>query len=300
MKNLLEIISKPDNVAIVMMMILVCFFTCLAFYYAITGDRRREKEAVEGISPVTTAEIEDKVSTWHYLVRKEFLMTIAVIIGLSVWSIVLNAPMEQLANPTLTPNPAKAPWYFLGLQEMLVYFDPWIAGVVLPSLIIVGLCVIPYVDINPKGNGYYTWKERKFAISTFGFGFLVLWIVLIVIGVFMRGPGWLFYWPWQEWDLHGVAVETNVDFSQLIGIDSRTLAGSIIGGVVVMGYLALGTVLPYLYLTKRKSKALSELGLIRFLIVSHLFALMLALPIKIVLRLLFNIKYIWVTPWFNI
>ena len=91
--------------------------------------------------------------------RNEFLMTLLVIIVLTVWSLLLNAPLEQPSNPTRTPNPSKAPWYFLGLQEMLVFFDPWYAGVVLPSFIIVGLMLIPYLDINPKGNGYYTFAR---------------------------------------------------------------------------------------------------------------------------------------------
>ncbi len=112
-----------------------------------------------------------------------------------VWSITLNAPLEEPANPTLTMNPAKAPWYFLGLQEMLVYFDPWMAGVVMPSLIIIGLMVIPYIDTNPLGNGYYTFKQRKFSILTFIFGFIVLWVTMIVIGTLIRGPGWMWFWP---------------------------------------------------------------------------------------------------------
>ena len=91
-------------------------------------------------------------------------------------------------------NPSKAPWYFLGLQEMLVYFDPWIAGVVMPSIIMVGLMVFPYVDSNPLGNGYYTLKQRRFAVGMFGWGFL-MWILLIVIGTFIRGPGWIWFWP---------------------------------------------------------------------------------------------------------
>ena len=78
---------------------------------------------------------------------------------------------------------------------MLVYFDPWIAGVVMPTLIIVGLMVIPYIDANPLGNGYYTYKQRKFAIWTFIFGFIVLWVAMIVIGTFIRGPGWMWFWP---------------------------------------------------------------------------------------------------------
>src|SRR5437870_5835116 len=95
----------------------------------------------------------NRIHTWPYLVRLEFLTSLVVMIVMTVWSITIDAPLEEPANPNKTPNPSKAPWYFLGLQEMLVYFDPWMAGVVLPSLIIVGLMVIPYIDTNPRGNG---------------------------------------------------------------------------------------------------------------------------------------------------
>ncbi len=103
---------------------------------------------------------DDKVHTWPHLVRLEFLVAIFIVVLLVVWSLTVDAPLEEAANPTRTPNPSKAPWYFLGLQEMLVFFDPWHAGVVLPTFIILGLMVIPYIDINPKGNGYYTFAER--------------------------------------------------------------------------------------------------------------------------------------------
>ena len=96
-------------------------------------------------------------------------------------------------------NPAKAPWYFLGLQEMLVYFDPWIAGVIMPTLIIIGLLAIPYIDANPLGNGYYTYKQRRFAIWAFCSGFIGLWVVMIIIGTFIRGPGWMWFWPTETW-----------------------------------------------------------------------------------------------------
>ena len=101
---------------------------------------------------------------------------VAQTIFLVVWGIVLQAPLEQPASSTTAPNPSKAPWYFLGLQEMLVYFDPWMAGVVLPSMIIVGLMAMPYIDTNKQGNGYYTIAQRKFAYITFQYGFLVLWV----------------------------------------------------------------------------------------------------------------------------
>ncbi|MDO8140874.1 MAG: hypothetical protein Q6358_05195, partial [Candidatus Brocadiales bacterium] len=99
---------------------------------------------------------DDRVFTWPTLVAKEFLAAIFVTVGLLFYSYVVDAPLRELSNPGQAENPAKAPWYFLGLQEALVYFDPWFAGVGLPSLIIVGLILIPYLDINPKGNGYYT------------------------------------------------------------------------------------------------------------------------------------------------
>ncbi len=251
------------------------------------------KERDAGIS-------EQEIPTWPYLVRKEFLAAITCLILLIVWSILLDAPLEELSDPTMTPNPAKAPWYFLGLQEMLVYFDPWIAGVVFPMLIIIGLMAIPFVDFNPKGNGYYTFKERKFAMLTFCFGFHILWILLIIVGVFMRGPGWLWFWPWQEWDIHRVMAETNYDLTSFIGINSKSFLGFILGGAVVIGYFFIGMVIPHRFMNTRKSMALEKLGMIRYAIVAFLFLSMLALPIKVFLRLVFHVKYIWVTPWFNI
>ena len=112
------------------------------------------------MGPIEKAE-SDRVWVWPDLVYTELISLILCSVLLIVWSIFLKAPLEQPANPANTPNPSKAPWYFLGLQEMLVYFDPWLAGVVLPGLIIAGLIAIPYIDKNPKGNGYYTFNERK-------------------------------------------------------------------------------------------------------------------------------------------
>ncbi|MGR3176258.1 MAG: cytochrome C [Candidatus Scalindua sp.] len=243
---------------------------------------------------------DDELQTWPFLLRKEFLAAIIVMIILMIWSIALDAPLEEPSDPSLTPNPAKAPWYFLGLQEMLVYFDPWIAGVMYPSLIVMGLMVIPYVDMNPKGNGYYTFKERKFAILTFCFGFHVLWILLIIVGVFMRGPGWLWFWPWEVWDSHRIVADTNYDLTQFIGIDSKSLLGSVIGGGIISIYFFLGMTVPYILLKTKNNQMLEKLGIIRYAIVAFLFVSMLGLPIKMVLKLVFHLKYIWVTPWFNI
>src|SRR5207342_2640972 len=161
---------------------------------------------------------DDKVHTWPHLVRAEFLCAIVVTLFLLVWALLVDAPIEEPANPARTPNPSKAPWYFLGLQEMLVYYDPWLAGVVFPSLIIVGLMAIPYIDTNPKGNGYFTFKERKVEITLFLFGFLILWVLLVTLGTFLRGPNWNFFGPYEYWDLHKLLPLNNVNLSDIVWI----------------------------------------------------------------------------------
>ncbi len=242
-------------------------------------------------------DLPNRIHTWPYLVRLEFLAAIIVMIVMTVWSITLDAPTEEAANPNRTPNPSKAPWYFLGLQEMLVYFDPWMAGVVLPSLIIVGLMVIPYIDINPRGNGYYTIKERKFAMSVFMFGFLVLWIALIILGTFFRGPGWYLFMPWQYWDPHKTVALTNVDLPYQLGA-RKEATQFIVGMIATLGFYPGLAVLGHWWFRKRDW--FKQLGAVRFHIVAFLFLTMMSLPAKMFLRLAFNTKYVWVTPWFNI
>jgi len=244
--------------------------------------------------------VDDKIHTWPHLVRMEFLVTLFVMIVLTVWSITIDAPLEEAANPTKTPNPSKAPWYFLGLQEMLVYFDPWHAGVVMPTLIIVGLMVIPFIDINPKGNGYYCYKDRKWEILTFMFGFHVLWVVMIIIGTFFRGPGWNLFWPWQRWDAHKVVALTNVDLPYLLGFRDYWLSAAF-SLAAIGAYFVGGMILFYIFVLKVKGKDfLERWGAVRFTITGLLIVLMMSLPAKMFLRLAFNIKYVLVTPWINI
>jgi hypothetical protein len=313
-RALLENLGKPDNVAILVMIVVVAYHTWLAFAQAIRNDRRASSSSgasSPSAAPVTSpdpghgsspgpGQASTRVHVWPYLVRIEFLAAILITAGLLIWSVVLDAPLEEEADPSLTPNPAKAPWYFLGLQEMLVYFDPWIAGVVLPALIIFGLIAIPYLDPNPRGVGYYTVRDRPWAVGLFCFGFFGLWLSLIIIGVFLRGPGWLWFWPWEEWDRARVVAEVNVDLAELVGLDSRSLAGMLLGGAVVVLYFGLGGLLPYVYQRRRGRGALAALDPIRYATLAFLVLTMLALPIKMALRLGLNIKYIWVTPWFNV
>jgi hypothetical protein len=294
MEHLLHIVTKADNIPIVLMLSLTVYYTWLAMSKARKNDNQEIPEE---------AKLADKVQVWPYLVKVEFLGALVVMVILTFWSFLLNAPLEEPANPALTPNPSKAPWYFLGLQEILVYFDPWIAGVVLPTLIIVGLMAIPYIDINPKGNGYYTFKERPFAILTFCFGFLLLWVALIVLGTFFRGPGWNIFWPWEFWDTHRVVALTNIDFTELFGIPTRLVDDSlnpvaiVFGSAVIIGWYAIAAVF---YFVKRESDAIKKMGPIVYTTTAFLFMTMMAVPIKIALRLVLNVKYILVTPFFNI
>src|SRR6476620_9890179 len=214
--NFRLIITKPDNVPIVGLIFLLVFFVWYSMKEAVLNDRRISA----GKGPIEKEE-SDRVWVWPDLVYTELISLILCSVVLIVWSIFLKAPLEQPANPANTPNPSKAPWYFLGLQEMLVYFDPWLAGVVLPSLIIVGLICIPYIDKNPKGNGYYTFTERKAEITIFLFGFVVLWCSLIVLGTFLRGPNWNFFGPFEFWDIHKLAALNNVNLSEYVWV--RTL-----------------------------------------------------------------------------
>ena len=244
--------------------------------------------------------VDDKIHTWPHLVRGEFLVTIFVMVAMALWSLLVDAPLEEPANPARTPNPSKAPWYFLGLQEMLVYFDPWYAGVVLPTFIIIGLMVIPFIDINPKGNGYYTFKDRKWEILTFYLGFHVLWVVTIIIGTFFRGPGWNLFWPWQRWDPHKVVALTNVDLPYLVGLrDYWAMAA--FGFFLVLLYFVVSVWLFYKWVIWIKGREfMLRWGAVRFAITAFLFVTMMGLPVKMFLRLVFNIKYIMVTPWLNI
>ena len=244
--------------------------------------------------------VDDKIHTWPHLVRGEFLVMLFVLVAMTLWSLLVDAPLEEPANPARTPNPSKAPWYFLGLQEMLVYFDPWYAGVVLPTFIIIGLMVIPFIDINTKGNGYYTFKARKWEIMTFILGFHVLWVVTIIIGTFFRGPGWNLFWPWQRWDPHKVVALTNVDLPYLVGLrDYWVMAG--FGLSLVLFYFIFSVWLFYKWIIWVKGKEfMIRWGAVRFAITAFLFVTMMALPVKMFLRLVFNIKYIMVTPWLNI
>jgi quinol---cytochrome c reductase cytochrome c subunit, bacillus type len=159
-----------------------------------TQDKHRLLALVppEGIQRVER-EQGDRVNVWPHLLIEEFVAMLILTAGLLIFSTFAMAPLRQLANPNLTPNPSKAPWYFLGLQELLRYFHPMIAGITIPTFILVGLAAVPYVDRNPSVKP----GDRKIAISLFTIMFC-FGATLTIIGCFFRGPGYNWIWPWAQ------------------------------------------------------------------------------------------------------
>ena len=308
-QNFAAIVTKPDNVPIVGLIFLLGFFTWLSAYRAVQNDERMK----QGLEPLEKLDNE-KVLVWPDLVYTELICMVVITAVLLFWAIALQAPLEEPASAVKTPNPSKAPWYFLGLQEMLVYFDPWMAGVVLPSMVVFGLMAIPYIDYNKAGNGYYTIEQRKFAYIMFQFGFLVLWVTLIVMGTFLRGPNWNFFGPYEVWDAHKVEALNNVDLSEYFWVsalgssrpappegasDGVKLLYAILrelpGILLVIGYF---TILPPLFVVFSKTfqTMFIKMGFIRYMVMTNLLLMMMLLPIKMLGRWTINLKYVISLP----
>lgn len=310
-ENFARIVMKPDNVPIVGLVFMLAFFTWVATKQAVVNDER----IARGEPPMEKLD-DEKVLVWPDLVYTELICMVAVSAFLLVWAICLQAPLEEPASSVKTPNPSKAPWYFLGLQEMLVYFDPWYAGVVLPSLVVMGLMAMPYLDFNKKGNGYYSIAERKFAYLTYQFGFLVLWITLIILGTFLRGPNWNFYGPFEYWTPYKVEVLNNVDLNQMFWINLLDMplpraatdapwysqVGAVLSreapGLLVMGIYLV--VLPPLLAVTLFRGFYAKMGFIRYMLMANLMLLMLSLPLKMALRWTLNLRYILSIPEFSL
>jgi menaquinol-cytochrome c reductase cytochrome b/c subunit len=147
----------------------------------------------EGIQRVER-EQGDRINVWPHLLIEEFVAMLIVLAGITIFSTFVNAPLRELANPNLTPNPSKAPWYFLGLQELLRYFHPMVAGVVFaPTLVLLALAVAPFVDRNPSTKP----GDRKLAITLFTM-LMMFGATLTIIGSFFRGTGYNWVWPWAQ------------------------------------------------------------------------------------------------------
>lgn len=139
---------------------------------------------------------DDMVMVWPHLLVRHAVAALSTVVLVLVIAVFFDAPLRDHANPTVTPNPEKAPWYFAALQELLALFHPLVAGVLVPGAILAGLIALPYIDRSL----YVRTEHRRVAVATFT-TFLVIWIILTIVGFAFRGPNWGWVWPWQEW--HG-------------------------------------------------------------------------------------------------
>lgn len=309
--NFAAIVTRPDNVPIVAMVYLLGFCLWLGASQAVANDDRLRR----GLGPIEK-EYAGTVLVWPDLVYIELIIMLVVTTVLVVWSVGLKAPLEPPANPAVTPNPSKAPWYFAGLQEMLVYFDASIAGVIVPGLIIFGLAAIPYLDCNPQGSGYYSFASRRFSCVTFLFGFFQLWILLILIGVFFRGPNWNFVSPYEPPDPHKLVVLDNVKLSEYFWgrglgrplpqppaessglVRLGHVAWREIAGVAALGiYFGLLPVILGLTLLGGYRR---RMGLLRYGIMVLLLLMMFAIPLKMILRWTLNLNSIVSMQEYNV
>ncbi len=308
--NFAATVLRPDNLPIVAMVFLLGFFVWLGAYQAVENDQRLARD-----EPPVEKHLSDTVLTWPDLVYIELITMVLLTAVLGVWSLLVRAPLEAPANPVVTPNPSTAPWYFLGLQEMLVFFDPAMAGVIFPALIILGLAAIPYLDVNRRGSGYYTIAQRPLAYVVFQFGFLQLWILLILVGTFLRGPNWSYFGPYEPHDPHKFEALSSLGLSQYFwalwlgaGVPEVTApAGSLkqlaqilwreIAGVVIL--LAYFGLLPAVFGRTLLADLRRQMGRTRYAIMVFLLLMMLALPIKMLLRWTCGLSYVVSMPEYS-
>ncbi len=156
------------------------------------GPRRR----LEVGAPAGAPDKDEQVMVWPHLLVRHAVVALAIVLVVVILALLFDAPFQEIANPTVTPNPEKAPWYFVALQELLAHFPPLVAGILVPATVVLGLLALPYLDRNPS----LAPQTRRVAKVTFTI-FLAAWIVLTIVGFAFRGPGWGWVWPWEHW--HG-------------------------------------------------------------------------------------------------
>jgi hypothetical protein len=282
------VLRQPDALALVLLVVLVGLTVVVGFVAA------RRGEAVREASEPGRSEM---VSTWPHLLRRELIAALATLLVVSWWAIGFRLPLGPPADPSITPALAKAPWFFVGVQEMLQYFDAWLAGAVLPLLMLVGLCALPYLDVSPEGNGQYTtWRRRPVALTVVG-GLLVMWLLPMVVGELLRGEHWALQPVWRP-----PPVETPLPPVQLLSLSDRlglgAAAGQILGGALCLGpYLALAFLWRPL---RRRSSLVDRMGRVRFALAGGLLLTALGVAVKVLLVAALDLRYLWVNSWFRI
>jgi hypothetical protein len=281
-------VVQADNIPVLLLLCGVGFLAWFGLNQAVNTDT---KLAQANGSP------QEEADPWLHLVYPEFLCVVLGLSGLLLWSLLVKAPLGSPATTAWAPNPIKAPWYLLSFQELLLYFDSWVVGGMLPLLTMLGVLSLPYLDCNPKGNRTYTFTQRWFAITVFLFGFLVLWLLPLLIAAFLRGPNWHLFGPFEPWDTQRADTDYVFTLSELYWVGQR---GQALEGLSPLWREAPGLGLLFLYLVILPLLLAPtlcrgwfvKLGLLRYSLLMVLLLLMLLVPIKMILVWTLNLKYL--------
>ena len=287
-----HLLGEPDAVALLLLVGLVV----LTLAVGLAAGRRREARP-DGEAQ-QSAELGPLVSTWPSLLRLELLAALVTLLVVTWWAIGLPLPLGPQADPQVTPAVAKAPWFFVGIQEMLQYFDAWLAGVVLPLLSVVGLCALPYLDASDVGSGRYTWRRRPLALAVF-VGLLLLWLVPALVGELWRNENWELAAAWRPIPptaLQPVPLQgARLSLAGALGLDGAL--EHVVGGLACLGpFIALALLGSRL---RRGRPRLEELGPGRIFVAGAFVLVLLGVLVKVSLHGA-GVHYLWVTPWFRI
>lgn len=245
----------------------------------VAGAKRRNELQLDSYPGI----VED-IPTWPHLVSREFLAMLIVVFVARLWATVQSAPLDVIADPARTLNPLKAPWFIVGFQELAIYFDPWLAELVFPFVLFVGLAALPYIDPNPRGIGIYGFSHRAVSISLFMLGYL-LWLALTVVGIFFRGHYWQLISP-QTGAIWMTAEQA---------VGSWSLAWPL-GLAFLTVWYGTGVWLPRRWAPQVFIEQRPGAYLFLMLVVMTV----LLIPFKIFMRVAFGLQYLFASPWFNL
>jgi len=224
-----------------------------------------------------------RLQAWPHLVRKELLAAQAIVLVVLVLGILIDAPLGPAADLSNAPVELKAPWYFVSLQELLVYLEPWIVGGVLPILLLGGLVALPYLDrLGARGYGI---RQRPIAHLVFA-SFALAWSALTIIGALLRGPSWAFLWPWQRWDPRLAASAPTRSLAEALGLPGHENA---VGVIAIAAWCAL---LAAVWLVLRRKRWLGREDPVRSGAAMLLIAAFVGIGTKVLLHLAFHVGYL--------
>jgi hypothetical protein len=287
------LLHEPDAVALVLLVLGVG----LTLVVGLVAGSRRDRRDGSAATAEEPGEQERQVvvTTWPHLLRLELVASLATLLFVTWWAIGLEVPLGSVADPGVTPKVAKAPWFFVGIQEMLQYFDAWLAGAVLPLLMLAGLCALPYIDHDTTESGRYTLRRRPVALAV-TLALVVLWVLPMVVGLLLRGENWSLQPVWEPQEIDVPPVHEPL-LSLATLIDLRGAGQHLLGGGLVLGpFFALVLSWP----RARRRPWAARLGPGRYLVAGSLLLLTVGVVLKVVLHMTLDIRYLWVTPWFRI